>query len=62
VTKKTRKVDTYIISVKFDKLVQSNQMFTGESKHWKGCSAILSFYSSQNVVIENDKLIWKCEQ
>ena len=42
VTKKTRKADTNIIAVKFDKLVASNEMFAGEPKYCKKCEAIVS--------------------
>ena len=36
-------------------------MYAGEPKHCKNCSAILSALSNENVLMENNKLIWKCE-
>ena len=61
ITRKTRKADTNIIAVKFDKLVASNEMFAGEPKSCKSCSAIMSLLSHNNVVKENGKMIWTCE-
>ena len=59
--KKVRKADTNIIAVKFDRLVAANEMFAGEPKSCKHCGAFMSYLSPNNVVKEDEKLIWKCE-
>ncbi|CAF0858803.1 unnamed protein product [Brachionus calyciflorus] len=57
--KKVRKADTNIISVAFDKLTATSQMFAGEPKKCKNCEAIMTKTSRDN--LSADKNIWICE-
>jgi len=61
VTKKVRKVDSNVIAVKFDELVNSNETFAGEPKRCKTCQAIVSPISLPNIKQKNNKFIWECE-
>lgn len=55
---KIRKADTNIVSISFDKLISTNQMFAGEPIKCRNCEAIMNQISKENGIIEN---IWNCE-
>jgi len=59
--KKIRKLDTNIISVTFDQLLNPNEMFAGEPKMCKKCAAVMSHLSAAHVTNEGEKKIWTCE-
>ncbi|RNA08185.1 circularly permutated Ras 1-like [Brachionus plicatilis] len=57
--KKIRKADTNIVSVSFDRLVSTNQMFAGEPIKCTNCEAIMNQISRHHV--DSGKKIWNCE-
>jgi len=59
--KSIRKADVNIIAAKFDQLVKPNEMFAGEPKKCKTCTAVMSHLSAANIKNENEKKTWTCE-
>ena len=55
VNKKVRKIDSNIISCKFDRLILSNYMFAGDYISCKKCTAIVTSLSKKNVKENNKK-------
>jgi len=59
--KKIRKLDTNIISVTLDQLLNPNKMFAGEQKMCKKCAAVMSHLSAAHFTNEGEKKMWTCE-
>ena len=61
-SKKIRKADTNIVSVKLDKLTQSKTMLSRKPIECKQCQAFMSHLSINNIKEEEqNKKIWTCE-
>lgn len=53
-----RKADTNVVSIKFNELLQTNEMFAGEPIKCRNCEAVMTNYERKNYLAQTR--VWKC--